>query len=391
MFRSLTLPAAALALLSAALLRADDAVLGQTYGSGVHAYFSRDYLSAYEYLTSAIEGGSTDPRCHYFRGLTYLKLGREPEAEMDFAKGAELESRDVDAFYDVARSLGRIQGSTRLMIERYRVKARMAALKHAEDVHRARYEATRTEENRVLHPPIETAPGLPGEASAKPGVQPVPKPVPEKPIPEDVFESNPVQPAQPEKTGGQPPKSPFETPPTSKKPVTEPAPGPTGGPTSSGRIFGALGKALGKAVTGDRQLPPLPIGPGLPPAEGGDDPFKLEPKAGPPAKTRLPTPPGPPPKAPPATPPKVPPATAPKAPPATAPKVPPETPDDPFADQPPSTPSHEPVAEPPAKSNGEPSAKPGGKPSAEPGEEPSSGPPAEPSPEPPGNDPFASY
>jgi hypothetical protein len=385
MSRNLTLLAAALVLLSAASLHADDAVLGQMYGSGVHAYFSRDYVSAYEYLTSAIEGGSTDPRCHYFRGLTYIKLGREPEAEMDFAKGAELESRDVDGFYAVAKSLGRIQGSARLVLERYRVKARMAALKHAEEVHRARYEATRAEENRVLHPPIETAPGLPGEASGKPGVQPAPEPVREKPIPEDVFEPKPVQQPQPEKTGGQPPESPFESPPTGKKPLTEPLPGPTHGPTKSGSIFSALGKALGKAVAGDRQLPPLPIGPGMQPDEGGSDPFQLEPKAGPPPKTPPATPPGAPPKVLPATPPKVPPATPPKAP----PKARPEAPDDPFAGQPASTPSSEPVAEPPAKSGGGPSAKPGGKPSAELGEEPSPGPPAEPSPEPPGNDPFA--
>jgi len=367
MFRSLTLLAAALVSLSAASLHADDAVLGQMYGSGVHAYFSRDYLKAYEYLTSAIDGGSTDPRCYYFRGLTYVKLGREPEAGMDFAKGAESESRDVDAVYDVARSLGRVQGGTRLMIERYRVKARLAALKHAEEVRKARYEATRTEEKRVLHPPIETVPGLPGEASAKPVVQPVPKPVPEKPIPEDVFEPNPVQQPQPEKTGGQttkppvesppagkkpvtepapgptggqPTESPLQAPPADKKPVTEPAPGPTGGPTKSGGIFGALGRALGKAVAGDRQLPPLPIGPGMQPDEGGDDPFKLEPKAGPPPKT------------PPVAPPAAPPAPPPAAPPATPPKVPPATPDDPFPDQPPSKPSTEPIAEPPAKPNG---------------------------------------
>jgi len=446
MFRSLTLLAAALVSLWAASLYADDAVLGQMYGSGVHAYFSRDYVRAYEYLTSAIDGGSTDPRCYYFRGLTYIKLGREPEAGMDFVKGAELESRDVDAVYDVARSLGRIQGGTRLLIERYRVKARLAALKHAEEVHKARYEATRTEEKRVLHPPIETAPGLPGEASVKPGVQPVPKPVPEKPIPEDVFEPNPVQQPQPGKTdkqppkppvkspptgekpvteaapgptdgqptespfetpptgkkpvtepapgptGGQPPESPLEAPPTGKKPVTEPAPGPTGGPTGgptkSGNIFSALGKALGKAVAGDRQLPPLPIGPGMQPAEGSDDPFKQEPNAGPPPKTPPATLPGPPPKVPPATAPKAPPEAAPKAPPVAPPKVSPETPDDPFADQPPSKPSTEPVAEPPAKPSGGPSAKPGEEPAAKSGGESAGGPPAEPSPEPPGNNPF---
>jgi hypothetical protein len=435
MFRSLTLLAAALLSLSAPSLGADDAVLGQMYGSGVHAYFSRDYVRAYEYLTAAIDGGSTDPRCYYFRGLAYMRLGREPEAEMDFAKGADFESRDVDGTYAVARSLGRIQGGTRLLIERYRVKARLAALKHAEEVHKARYEATRAEEPRVVRSPIETVPVAPGETSAKPGVQPAPKPAPE-PVPEDVFESGPPQPAQPEKTAvgppkppvsppatgkkeviapapeptpKQPPESPFESPPAGKKPVIEPAPGPPGGPVKSGGILGEFGKALGKAVTtGDWQLPGLPIGAGMPPDEGSSDPFQVEPKIGPPPKTSPLTPPAPapkatpvtppqvppaaPPKAPPLTPPQVPPATPPKVPPATLPKAPSETLDDPFDDQPSGKPSPEPVAEPPANSPGGPPAKPGPEPPAEPGGEPATEPGAEPaaapSPEPPGSDPF---
>ena len=60
MYRSLSLLAAGMVLLSAVSLHAEEAVLGQMYGSGVHAYFSRDYVKAHECLTTAIEGGSIE-------------------------------------------------------------------------------------------------------------------------------------------------------------------------------------------------------------------------------------------------------------------------------------------------------------------------------------------
>jgi tetratricopeptide (TPR) repeat protein len=196
MHRNLCLLAAGVVLLWAGSLSADDAVLSQMYGSGVHTYFSGDYVEAYEHLTSAIEAGSTDPRCYYFRGLTYVKLGREADAEIDFAKGAELESRDLAEFYDVSRSLGRIQGSVRLALEEYRVEARMEAMQRAEEQRKARYEAIRTEESRVLHPPLEVVPSLETEIFVEPAVEPPPDaavpdvivaPLPSPPPAEDPF------------------------------------------------------------------------------------------------------------------------------------------------------------------------------------------------------------
>ena len=76
MCRSLFFLVAGLVLVSSVPLMAQDAVLGQIYGNGVHAYFGQDYLKAHQLFTSAIEGHSQDPRCFYFRGLTLLKLGR---------------------------------------------------------------------------------------------------------------------------------------------------------------------------------------------------------------------------------------------------------------------------------------------------------------------------
>jgi len=101
-------------------------------------------------LTAAIAAGSRDPRVFYFRGLAYLKFGRTSEAEMDFQKGAELESRDINKYYNVGRALERVQGSDRQLLETYRVQARMAAYEESEKVRKARYEALKREESRVL-------------------------------------------------------------------------------------------------------------------------------------------------------------------------------------------------------------------------------------------------
>ncbi len=150
MFRTFVLLVGGLACLWSATSQAQEAVLLQLYGKGVHEYFSGDYAKAFEQMTAAIAAGSRDPRVYYFRGLAYLKLGRTPEAEMDFRKGAELESRDVNKYYNVGRALERVQGSDRQLLESYRVQARMAAFQESEKIRKARYEAIRREEARVL-------------------------------------------------------------------------------------------------------------------------------------------------------------------------------------------------------------------------------------------------
>ena len=121
-------------LMSSAPLAAQDAVLVQIYGNGVHAYFAQDYLKAHQLFTSAIDGHTQDPRCFYFRGLAYLKLGRPQDAEIDFQHGAKLESAaDSIRAYNVARSLERVQGGERSTLEQYRMEARVAVLKKKED------------------------------------------------------------------------------------------------------------------------------------------------------------------------------------------------------------------------------------------------------------------
>lgn len=208
-------------LVGAATLLAQESVLSQFYGQGVHKYFMRDYARAFEDFNTAIENGSDDPRCYYFRGLTYLQLGREDEARADFAKGAELEMKSVTKFFNVSRALERIQGRQRLMIEEYRAQARLGVMRELEQQRRARYEELRREEARVLDrsaPPVgipEVSPpaGAPGPVAPPPAAgqgapvtsaPPSPAPAPAPAQAENPFSTEPApptpaptQPAQP--------------------------------------------------------------------------------------------------------------------------------------------------------------------------------------------------
>lgn len=154
MFRKLTLVVLGLVLLSGEGSWAQDSVLNEMYGNGVHAYFSGQYADSYEYLSSAISAGSEDPRCYYFRGLSCLRLGRAPDAKIDFEKGAELETVDTDRFYDVSKSLERCQGRARAMLEKYRGAARVQAYQNLERQRFERYERIRRNEPNVILRPV---------------------------------------------------------------------------------------------------------------------------------------------------------------------------------------------------------------------------------------------
>ena len=165
--------AAGLVLLCCAPVVAQDAVLGQRYGIGVHAYFSQNYRKAYDDFTSAISAGSRDPRCYYFRGLSYLRLGREEDAQMDFQHGAELEAKDVNKFYNVPGALERVQGEDRQTLEHFRADARLAALQREEQERAKRYGQEREQEKRLLESgaaPAGAPPAAPVRANEPSGV-----------------------------------------------------------------------------------------------------------------------------------------------------------------------------------------------------------------------------
>jgi hypothetical protein len=185
MLRTLVLLVGSLVALSAANSPAQDVVLGQLYGNGVHAYFAGDFVKAHDQLTAAVTGGSHDPRVYYYRGLAYVKLGRDQEAVQDFKRGAELESKDFNRSFNVARSLERVQGAARQQLETYRVDARLAALEEANKVRKMRFESIKREEERVLSKQASQAPAEPvatptGEPGAKAADDPFGNPATEK-------------------------------------------------------------------------------------------------------------------------------------------------------------------------------------------------------------------
>lgn len=237
MGRCIVLLVGGLASLWAVSSQAQEAVLGQKYGLGVHAYFSGDYPKAFDHLSAAIQGGSKDPRAFYFRGLSYLYLGRGPDAVADFKRGAKLESTDINKFYNVSKSLERVQGPGRVQLENYRMKARMTAIEQAERYRKARYETIRREEARVVREMLTESELI---AAFEPAEEPAAKKsavAPKKPAAEAAAErKKPADEASEPANADQ--SDPFAT--GSVKPA----------PAKKGGLLGAMGKAFGKVLGG---------------------------------------------------------------------------------------------------------------------------------------------
>ena len=64
--RRTSLAVLALLLAWSAGASAQDAILDQLYGSGVHNFYSGNYPQAIADLTESAQGGSKDPRVFYF-------------------------------------------------------------------------------------------------------------------------------------------------------------------------------------------------------------------------------------------------------------------------------------------------------------------------------------
>jgi hypothetical protein len=97
------------------------------YSDAVQAYF-RGCSAEAEALFSSLAGvDPNDPRAFYFRALSLMAQGREDEARSDMEIGAQIEARFPTRF-DIGKTLERVQGRDRLLLERYRSQARQAAL-----------------------------------------------------------------------------------------------------------------------------------------------------------------------------------------------------------------------------------------------------------------------
>jgi hypothetical protein len=151
--------------------RADEPIAKQLYGSGVHAYFAGQHKQAHEFLTSAIESKSEDPRVFYFRGLSLWQMGRPEQAQKDFATAAMMEATAADDVYSVDRALERVQGKARLAIEQARVTARKVATQKRQREEELRFNQIRENEPRILE--------LPKSPAKSPGKTVEPKPADE--------------------------------------------------------------------------------------------------------------------------------------------------------------------------------------------------------------------
>lgn len=219
--------AVAFALVATRNLTAQEAVLSDLYGRGVHQYFAGNDAEAAAALNAAIDGGTKDPRAYYFRALVGMRSGLS-DVDSDLRKAAELETADSNLLYPVGKALERVQGASRMTIERYRSVARAEA--HQRQLRRdlMRYEERKRIEGEIVAPPI-----VPPTPSRKPAVAP-PVPAPE-PAAEDPFADAPKANAPP---AAQPPDSmpeedekapaakegedPFAEPPAADKPEENP-------------------------------------------------------------------------------------------------------------------------------------------------------------------------
>lgn len=112
--------------------------LDEMYGQAVHSYFRGDSTRAQEILTEVIEAGSMDPRAYFFRGLCQPLTGMEV-SNPDFERGAQLEIEGKKVV-NVGKALERIQGPSRVAIEKSRSKARLASRARLLEMQRSRYE-----------------------------------------------------------------------------------------------------------------------------------------------------------------------------------------------------------------------------------------------------------
>ena len=115
---------------------AQEKVLKQYYGNGVHAYYSGNYAEAYDLLSKPINAKIEDPRPYYFRGFALMELGRPDQAQKDFKDGAALELKDTTGRFPVNFALERCQGKARLALENARNEVQLADFQR-----RAKYSA----------------------------------------------------------------------------------------------------------------------------------------------------------------------------------------------------------------------------------------------------------
>jgi hypothetical protein len=243
---------------------AQELALSDMFGRGAHAYFSGQPRLAYEYLNAAINAGTRDPRPYYFRGLAYQQMGRPAEAKADFQLGAALEHEDVGGLFYVDRSLERVQGASRLTIERYRAAARVGAAQTMVMERNQRIVTARGAQPQVAAPGEQVLSEQPsGFESFRPANPPRAKAEVDQPFNEPTS----VPPAAPPKPAPPVPlqENPFENP---AKPQAANPPAAQNGEGTAKALGNAIKRAFGPLVPSVPEVPAgLPLGgAGNPPA-----------------------------------------------------------------------------------------------------------------------------
>jgi len=268
----------------AGMARAQDPLLEELYGQGVHAYYQGEYSEAHDLLTAAIDEGSRDPRCFYFRGLAYDKLGRPDEADADFAQGAELEAKLGTQFYAVGRSLERVQGEVRLKLEAFRQVARVEARRNELQRKADRYEQFQRDEGNVLRGNTtapESLPTVPDNGEDDPtapfggtprAVTPTPRTTdPPASTDDDPFDATETKPATPATPAPAADDDPFGA--TEDKPATPPAPAADDDPFGATEDKPATPPAPAADDDPFGAAAPKPATPAVPAPAADDDPL----------------------------------------------------------------------------------------------------------------------
>ncbi|UUO06305.1 hypothetical protein M4951_23490 [Blastopirellula sp. J2-11] len=147
------------------VVSAQEPIVVELYGQGVHQFNRGEMTEAFMTLSTAIDQGSKDPRAFYFRGLALWNMGRPEQAELDFQEGAKLELT-ADRSYAIGKSLERVQGSARLKLEDYRQKIRVQEFIARKQWERQRYEMRKAAEEEVLRGAVPASATLPVEPKA---------------------------------------------------------------------------------------------------------------------------------------------------------------------------------------------------------------------------------
>lgn len=100
--------------------RATADLANTSYLAGVEAFFAGRNSDAETSLAKAVAANGTDARYWYFLGLSKWSQGRTTEADADFKKGAEWESRAKPGRRQVGLALERVQGNARQALEVHR-------------------------------------------------------------------------------------------------------------------------------------------------------------------------------------------------------------------------------------------------------------------------------